>query len=141
VWRQVEPFASRGRVVAEGPAVTLRPEAAQATAMALHELATNAAKYGALSAAEGKVAITWRRHAANGTETRLEVLWRESGGPPVRPPEHRGFGYTVVHDVVKQMLQAEVELDYATEGVNWRVLVPVRFLVGPGAHTGDRASN
>jgi PAS domain S-box-containing protein len=140
VSRQVEPIASRGHVTAEGPGVTLRPEAAQAISMALHELATNAAKYGALSVPDGEVAVTWRRYSANGREARLEVTWRETGGPPVRPPERRGFGYTVVHDVVSRMVEGQVELDYAPEGVVWRLLMPARFLAVPGAREREHAA-
>jgi two-component sensor histidine kinase len=133
VSRQVEPFTSRGYVVAEGPEATLRPEAAQAIAMALHELATNAAKYGALSVANGTVAVTWRRRSANGVEGRLELSWHERGGPPVQPPERRGFGYTVMHDVVSQTVQGDVKLDYAPEGLLWHLSMPDRFLA-PKAH-------
>jgi PAS domain S-box-containing protein len=127
VSRQIDPFAARGHVTIEGPEITLRPEAAQAIAMALHELATNAAKYGALSAHNGKVSVTWRRLASNGAEARVELAWRESDGPPVQAPERHGFGYTVMHDVVRQMVDGEVELDYAPTGLVWRLVMPTRF--------------
>jgi two-component sensor histidine kinase len=85
-----------GRTQIDGPTVVLKPELAQAIAVALHELATNAAKYGALSAAKGRIRVEWSR-AADG---QLVFRWTETGGPPVNPPTRKGFGTTVVESMI-----------------------------------------
>jgi two-component sensor histidine kinase len=91
----------------------LDPNTAQMLAITLHELATNAAKYGALSVAEGNVAVTWSR-AADG---RLVLRWTEKGGPPVRPPTRRGFGTRVVEHMIGGQLKGDLRLDWRAEGL------------------------
>jgi two-component sensor histidine kinase len=86
--------------------------------MILHELATNAAKYGALSNSSGKVGIHW---AANGTFT---LGWTESGGPDVAAPSRRGFGSTVVKAMAEASLDGKVDLDFAPGGLRWQVVCP-----------------
>lgn len=108
----------------EGPAILLKPEAAQGLGLALHELATNAAKYGALSTPEGRVAITWRRLPASEGHG-IELLWHETGGPDVTPPEHRGFGTLVIERHLARSLDTEVELSFPPEGVRCRIVVPL----------------
>jgi anti-sigma regulatory factor (Ser/Thr protein kinase) len=90
VRQELSPYSREGkeRTRIDGPMVMLKPDAAQAIAVALHELATNAAKYGALSVAKGQVGVEWSR-AADG---RLVLRWVEVGGPPVNPPSRKGFG-------------------------------------------------
>ena len=90
---------NESRVSIEGPEVLLEPNSAQAIAVTLHELATNAAKYGALSAAEGQVEVKWS-HTADGY---LTLLWTETGGPPVKTPVHRGFGGKVIQGMIEQL--------------------------------------
>src|SRR5262249_17318780 len=92
VHAEMGPFT--GRVQVGGPPRTLGARAAQNFALALHELATNAAKYGALSNATGRVHIGWSRVALDGSE-RFIFRWREEGGPPVSPPTEKGFGSAV----------------------------------------------
>src|SRR5205823_7976797 len=105
-----------GRFAIEGPPVQLTPKAATAMALALHELATNAAKYGALATPRGRVALTWAiKEVAGGR--RLELTWRERGGPRVAPPTHVGFGTRLITRGLKGELGAEVRLDYAPEGL------------------------
>ena len=111
------------RVTFSGPQVQITAAAAQAIGMALHELATNAAKYGALSNATGSVHITWRV-AADGGGARFRLSWSEHGGPPVAPPEKRGFGQTVIVDMVKHALGAEVSLAFAASGLIWQIDAP-----------------
>ena len=95
--------------------------------MALHELATNALKYGALSVAGGRVEIGWDCSPA----TQLfEIWWRESGGPAVRTPKRSGFGTTLIRDIPKRSLDGTVELDYPPEGVSWRLSLPAASLAG-----------
>ena len=107
------------RITVDGPALRLSGAAAQAVGMALHELATNAGKYGALSTDAGRVDIVW---SLDGDV--LAMLWTERGGPKVTPPVHRGFGTTVMEAMVKQAVHAEVELDYDPSGLTWRMTCP-----------------
>ncbi|MBL8552779.1 MAG: PAS domain S-box protein [Phenylobacterium sp.] len=101
-----------GRIVADGPAVDLDPKAAVAVGLAMHELATNAVKYGALSSAGGRVDVTWTAEAG-----RLHLTWRESGGPPVRKPAQRGFGARLLEQGLAEELRGSVRLSFAPEGL------------------------
>ena len=102
---------ARARI--DGPQLLLEPNAAQTIAMTLHELATNAAKYGALSNAKGCVEVTWSL-AADG---RLVLRWIESGGPPVAPPTHRGFGTRVIERLISGQLKGDMLFDWRAEGL------------------------
>jgi PAS domain S-box-containing protein len=108
------------RIVLEGDAITISPAAAQTIGMALHELATNASKYGALSDGNGRIVIQWR---LTGTEAgeRFDINWIERGGPPVAAPQRRGFGSTVIEAMAKGGLAADVRLDYPPEGLEWHL--------------------
>jgi two-component sensor histidine kinase len=108
-------------IVIEGPDIKLRPEAAQSLGLALHELATNAVRYGAMSKSGGRVNISWQSRAKNDG---FELLWRESGGPKVTAPRQRGFGSVAIEHNLSRALDADVSLDFATEGVSCRILVP-----------------
>jgi PAS domain S-box-containing protein len=111
----------------DGPSVVLKPEAAQSLGLALHELATNAAKYGALSNTAGNISITWRRLPA--TEGHgVEILWDETGGPEVVAPARRGFGSMVVERNLARSIDGEVELAFPPEGVHCRIVVPITQL-------------
>jgi PAS domain S-box-containing protein len=117
------------RIVLTGPALQLTPAAAQSIGMALHELATNASKYGALANATGIVDIAWQLDSRPGidarpAERRFCMSWRESGGPPVANPQHRGFGSTVIECAPRMELEAEVVLDYASAGLAWSLDCP-----------------
>ena len=116
---QMRPFneASTGRVEIDGPLVILTPDAVQHLGLALHELATNASKHGALSGPHGKVSIHWR---FGETDNRLQIDWREREGPTVTPPRRRGFGHVVIQQIVPRALNGRGKLDFAPEGVNWR---------------------
>jgi two-component sensor histidine kinase/integral membrane sensor domain MASE1 len=123
------------RIILAGPTVRLRPAAAQNIGMALRELATNAAKYGALSAAEGSVRIEWQL-VGQGEHAGLKMRWSEQGGPAVVPPQSHGFGRTVMVEMVKHALNAEVRLDYPPSGAIWELVAPVDWTVdtsGPDA--------
>ncbi|WP_257169531.1 PAS domain S-box protein [Bradyrhizobium sp. SRS-191] len=111
------------RIAIAGPQIELTPEAAQAIGMAVHELATNAAKYGALSGDEGRIALSW---SCDGDD--FDMSWRESGGPPVTVPEHRGFGSRVISDMVRAGLDGEVEVDFAPTGLRWHLRCPLQRL-------------
>lgn len=120
------------RVSAEGPAVHLKPIAAQSLGLALHELANNAEKYGALSVADGRVAITWRRvhPSPESPEDGVEIIWAESHGPNVNAPARRGFGSLVVEQNLSRALDADVKLTFEASGVRCRMLIPASHLLG-----------
>jgi PAS domain S-box-containing protein len=101
------------RVRINGPDVILEPNKAQAIAISLHELATNAAKYGSLSTTDGNVEIAWS-HAADGP---LRLRWTESGGPTVTTPTHRGFGMRVMENIIRDQLRGEVRFDWRDQGL------------------------
>jgi two-component sensor histidine kinase len=90
----------------------------------LHELATNAAKYGALSVPDGRVAIAWDLTRANGGERRFRMSWRESDGPPVCTPSRKGFGHVVISEMVASSLSGAVTLDYNRRGLAWSIDTP-----------------
>lgn len=115
-----------GNLMLAGPPVSLAPSEALSLGLALHELATNAAKYGSLSVPSGKVSISWR---LTGSEA-VELNWVESGGPPVEAPDKRGFGRELIEKVVAHELNQPVELRFDPDGVRCRMRVPVRT---PGA--------
>jgi len=119
------------QVSVQGPPLLLKPEAAQSLGLALHELATNAAKYGALSVPQGRVAVSWRRLPMVGSEA-IEVLWTETGGPAVVEPGGRGFGRLVIERNLARTLEADVELTFPVEGVQCRITIPANHLAaGP----------
>jgi PAS domain S-box-containing protein len=107
------------RIAVRGPKVHLNAAAAQAIGLALHELATNAGKYGALSVDVGSVDVGWR---ANGGI--FAMSWTERNGPPVSQPERRGFGSTVIESMAKRTVGGEVQLDYAPSGLMWGLTCP-----------------
>lgn len=125
--------ADPARVRVDGPEVRLRPNAALALSMALHELAANAAKYGALSAPGGRVEVSWcldRPAETSRGEGVLGLLWRESGGPPVTAPPVRGFGSRLIEDTLTYELGGEVQLSFGTQGVECRFVLPLSGRLG-----------
>jgi PAS domain S-box-containing protein len=103
----------------EGPDVLLTPRAANALSLALHELATNAVKFGALSIESGKVEVRWRKRDDGG----VDLQWSESGGPPVSPPTRRGFGVTILEKVTGRELSGEARVEHRREGVRVAVTI------------------
>jgi PAS domain S-box-containing protein len=112
--QELAPYSATGekRVRTDGPQVLLAPDIAQAVAVTLHELATNAVKYGALSTANGHIDLKWS-HEANG---RLNLRWIETGGPTVQPPTRRGFGGRIIEQMIAQ-LKGENRFDWRAEGL------------------------
>ena len=127
VAQAIEPYRSSGedRLHAAGPDVRLTPRTALALAMALQELATNAVKYGALSNSEGSVHITWTVHDG-GQLPRLDLRWAERDGPPVKPPQRRGFGSRLIERSLAQDLEGMVKIEFAPQGVQCIVAAPIR---------------
>lgn len=116
------------RVTFEGPSLRFTPAAAQTIGLALHELATNAIKYGALSDREGTVVLNWSV-TPDGSNRRFEMRWRERGGPTVMPPQRQGFGYSVIVRMVEYALDAETDLAYPSTGLDWRINAPAAVVL------------
>jgi PAS domain S-box-containing protein len=107
------------RIAVDGPKLRLNAAASQAIGLALHELSTNAGKYGALSVAAGCVDVGWRLDGDT-----FSMSWTERNGPPVSRPERRGFGSTVIDPMAKSTVGGEVQLDFAPSGLAWRLTCP-----------------
>jgi two-component system, chemotaxis family, CheB/CheR fusion protein len=123
---QLAPFVGtdRMRIETEGPQVTLAPGAVQTLGLALHELATNASKYGALSAPGGRVVLSWSFDDGGDAPESFRMEWREQGGPPVKPSKHKGFGRFVTDQMITRALNATVRTDLASEGLLWTLQMP-----------------
>jgi len=122
----------------EGPELVLAAEATQPVAMVLHELATNAAKYGALSNGHGRVSARWRlssRGLAGGT---LVIEWKESGGPPVVAPTASGYGTSVIRDLIPYELGGTVQYEFGGDGIRCKLEFPARWLSGRASLTASR---
>ena len=116
------------RVSMSGPAIALKPEAAQTLGLALHELAANAARFGAFSADAGRVVIAWERMQRPRAEA-LVLDWREEGGPPVKARRKRGFGAAAIERNLALALEADVSLDFDSVGVHCRIVIPAVHLL------------
>lgn len=112
------------RIEIAGPPLAFTPDATQALGMALHELATNATKYGALSNETGRIAIRWSVKRDASVEPTFTLSWLESGGPPVTRPERSGFGSTVTTSMVEASTGGEVSVDFTPSGLSWRLSCP-----------------
>jgi two-component sensor histidine kinase len=108
----------------DGPKIMLKPEAAQNIGLALHELATNALSYGALSRPEGSISLKWGFE-----QDRLNIEWRESGGPALAMPPREGFGHKVVKKLVALALDGEATLSFPPEGLSWTLSIPASFAI------------
>jgi PAS domain S-box-containing protein len=122
---QLAPYATAANMTIAGPDVTLGPTVTQAVAMALHELVTNAVKYGALSSPNGHVSVKWNRQPADGASTRVKIEWRENGGPPVVTPAKSGYGMSLIREMIPHELGGAVDLAFVTEGVCCEIDVPL----------------
>jgi two-component sensor histidine kinase len=136
VWTHIEDLTSAqlalfadligSRIVVHGPKLRLKSASAQAIGLALHELTTNAGKYGALSSEGGRVDICWSTDGDTFT-----MSWTECEGPPVSAPERRGFGSIVMETMAERTLNGKVELLYPPSGVTWRLSCPVANALEP----------
>ena len=111
-----------------GGEVQLKPEAAQSLGLALHELATNAAKYGALSRVRGRVHVTWKRLPPEQGGA-IELRWIESKGPKVPAPKRRGFGSMVIEHNLMRAIEAKVDLAFDPDGLKCRIIVPASHVL------------
>jgi PAS domain S-box-containing protein len=117
---QLAPFA--GQIDIEGPPLVLTAEAAQSFTLVVHELATNAVKYGALSTPGGRVAVRWSIEGLDGS-SRFAFSWRESGGPQVVAPDHRGFGSVVLERVIGRAFDTPPRVEFDPEGLRYSVSI------------------
>jgi PAS domain S-box-containing protein len=132
VCAQLAPFADLigSRIIVRGPKGRLKAAGAQAIGLALHELATNAGKYGALSTDTGGVDISW---AIDGDT--FTMSWVERDGPPVAAPKRRGFGTIVIEAMTERSVNGTVDLVYPQSGVTWRLTCPTANALGPNGDT------
>lgn len=126
------PYASDHEVKIEGPRMQLAQESAMAFCLAVHELATNAAKYGALSNEGGALQIAWQ--CSSGKDGKFEFQWIESGGPVVKPPTRHGFGQRVIRSGLSSAFDGSVELDFKPEGLQFTLTAPESARLGRLVH-------
>jgi PAS domain S-box-containing protein len=140
VEQALQPYASSdgSNVQIGGDEVLLRPSAALTFSLILHELATNAAKYGALQKPGGLVAVDWRVQSHGGPE--LHLHWTETRGPPVQPPVRRGFGLELIERSVTYELGGQAVLDYRVEGLSCEITVPLSDTVGTWVSAAPRSA-
>jgi PAS domain S-box-containing protein len=126
VHSELDPFddTTGDRVRIEGPAVDIPTRQAVPVGMMLHELTTNAAKYGALSTLSGRVDVSWTV-ISDGSDRKLEINWVESGGPMVTSPLRSGFGRQLLDFVLPRQIQGEARIDFPAEGVRVRIVLPL----------------
>jgi PAS domain S-box-containing protein len=129
VRRELAPYATASNTRIDGPDVVLSAEAGQILAMVFHELATNAAKFGAISVKSGRVFVRWSFSRNGHVETCLCIYWEESGGPRVEPPSRSGFGTSVVRELVPYELGGTVDLAHLTKGVRCALQIPTHWLI------------
>jgi PAS domain S-box-containing protein len=149
VRRALAPYATRGNTDINGPDVVLKAEAGQSMGMVLHELITNAAKYGALSAQNGCVSIRWHQRLNGHASPNLVLDWQEVGGPSVVAPPNSGFGMSTIRDLIPYEFGGAVDLSFAPTGVQCRLELPAVWLINNGeplsdatvAHASLRAKN
>lgn len=127
---ELAPCAGEGNTTVVGPNVGLVAEATQPVAMVLHELVTNAAKYGALSTPNGRVSVRWDQLLNPNGLDQLVLEWNETGGPPVVVSTRTGYGTSVIRDLIPYELGGAVDLSFASGGVSCRIEIPSRWFSG-----------
>jgi PAS domain S-box-containing protein len=125
VHNQLAPYATIANIKIGGPDVTLTPTTTQAVAMALHELVTNAVKYGALSSPNGHVSVNWDRHQNEAATPRVRIEWRETDGPPVVSPPKFGYGTSLIRELIPHEIGGTVDLAFVPDGVRCKIDVPI----------------
>ncbi len=125
---ELDPYRGGERISIQGPAVAIRPAVAQNFALAIHEMATNAAKYGALSVPEGRLDVSWALDKDS-----LVLDWRESSAPKTSKPEKLGFGSKVIEASIRRQLGGVIENDWRSDGLRSRLQVPSKHFAPPAA--------
>ena len=142
VRRELEPCIGVCEATVEGPDVLLPEHATHVLAMVLHELVTNSVKYGALSAPRGRICVHWGCRSNGSSQSVLTIQWQEIGGPPVRAPTRRGYGTSVICDLIPYELGGTVDINYAIDGVLCRIEFPLEQATDQDrltAHNGSRS--
>jgi two-component sensor histidine kinase len=122
--RQLAPYATEANTAVSGPEVTLTSTQTQALAMVVHELVTNAVKYGALSSPDGRVLVSWDRTAADAAAI-LTITWRELGGPPITAPVQSSYGSNLIRHLIPHELRGTVELIFPSDGARCKIEFPL----------------
>jgi two-component sensor histidine kinase len=130
VKKVLEPYGSDKVIELTGPAIRLAPDAATALSMAAHELATNAAKYGALSSPNGKLSIKWDIRTAPGEGQAFTLNWTETGGPKVQPPTRKGFGAQAIEKLLAHDIDGKATLAFEPEGLRCSIEAPFTEKLG-----------
>jgi two-component sensor histidine kinase len=125
VHEQLGPYATGQNTTIVGPEIQLSSSATQALAMALHELVTNAVKYGALSIPGGRVSVSWERKLNGSAAANLSLVWREAGSPPVAPEIRSGYGTRLIRELIPHELGGNVDLVFASDGACCRIEFPL----------------
>jgi two-component sensor histidine kinase len=125
VRKQLAPYTTNANVMIAGTDIILGAPATQALAMVLHELVTNAVKYGALSIPGGRVSVSWERKLNGSAATNLSLVWREVGGPPVAPEIRSGYGTGLIRELIPHELGGNVDLAFRSEGACCRIELPL----------------
>jgi two-component sensor histidine kinase len=123
---ELEPYETTANATLDGPDVLLTPRATHGLAMVLHELTTNAAKYGALSHQRGQVSVRWMVTDKNSGAAMLWIQWKETGGPKVGPPARQGHGSSLIRDLLNYELDGSVDLVFAPDGVSCTITLPAQ---------------
>jgi PAS domain S-box-containing protein len=125
VRNQLAPYTTKTNIENSGPDVTLSAAATQALAMVLQELVTNAAKYGSLSAPDGRVSVRWDRRDGTGGVAHAAIAWRETGGPTTTIPTQSSYGTSLIRNLIPHELGGTVDLVFAPEGLRCDIEIPV----------------
>ena len=123
--RQLAPYTTDANTTISGPEIMLTSAQTQAVAMVIHELVTNAAKYGALSSPDGRVSVSWDRTRADAAAI-LTITWRELGGPPVTAPVQSGYGSSLIRDLIPHELGGTVDLVFPSDGACCKIEIPLK---------------
>lgn len=126
VCHQLAPYAANANTTICGPDVALTAAATEALAMVMHELVTNASKYGALSVPEGRVSVSWECRNSGDAAAVLIIVWRETGGPPTSAPSHYGYGTGLICDLIPHELGGAVDLAFSSDGVSCTIEIPLK---------------
>jgi two-component sensor histidine kinase len=126
--REFSPYANGSNTKFDGPEVMLTADAGQAMAVVFHELVTNAAKHGALSARKGSVSVGWHWLPNGKAHDRLVIEWQETGGPVVDAPSKFGYGTSVIGELIPHELGGTVDFELTTDGARCKFEIPVKWL-------------
>ena len=135
VREQLQPFVPDNSLAldVEGPEAHLSVDVTQMVGLALHELATNALKYGAWSTTDGRVSVSWKLESSDSEPLCLVLTWRERGAPLPKPSTRKGFGHIVLYDLVPKSLAGRTKGEFLPEGFRWAMSIPASKLENPRA--------